>query len=95
MVKTSKGFRRATRKKLKRDFKQKFKVTPYLREFNKDDRVVIKIDSTSQKGMPFPKLKGKTGKIKGKRGGAYLVEVKSGNKTKEIISRPEHLRPHA
>ncbi len=41
--------------------------------------------------MPFPKFKGKVGEVKEKRGDAYVVVVKIGNKTKEIISRPEHL----
>ena len=91
MVKASKGFRRSTRSKLKKKVRQKFKVTSYLKEFKPKDRVVIKIDPSSHKGMPFPKLKGKVGEVKEKRGNSYVVDVKIGNKLKKIISRPEHL----
>ncbi len=91
MVRASKGFRRSTRRKLKKGRREKFKVTPYLREFKPGDRVVIKIDPSSHKGMPFPKFKGKVGEVRERRGEAYIVKIRVGGKTKEIISRPEHL----
>ena len=91
MVRATKGFRRSTRRKLKKSLRHKFKVTPYLREFKANDKVVIKIDPSSHKGMPFPKFKGMTGVIKERRGDAYIVKITIGNKTKEVISRPEHL----
>jgi large subunit ribosomal protein L21e len=91
MVRATKGFRRSTRRKLKKELKKKFKVTPYLAEFKPSDRVVIKIDPSSHKGMPFPKFKGKVGIVKEKRGDAYIVVITVGNKKKEVISRPEHL----
>ncbi|UCC92160.1 MAG: 50S ribosomal protein L21e [Candidatus Aenigmatarchaeota archaeon] len=91
MVKASKGFRRSTRRKLKKKVRQKFKVTPYLKEFKPKDRVVIKIDPSSQKGMPFPKFKGKVGEVNYKRGDAYVIKIRIGKKIKEVIARPEHL----
>lgn len=91
MVKSSKGVRRATRRRLKSSVKHKFKVTPYLREFKPKDKVVLKIDPSSHKGMPFPKFKGKVGEVKEKRGESYIVKIRIGKSTKEIISRPEHL----
>lgn len=91
MVKGSKGYRRSTRSKLKKKVKEKFKVTAYLREFKPNDRVVIKIEPSSHKGMPFPKFKGKVGEVKEKRGNSYVVKVRIGNNIKEVISRPEHL----
>lgn len=91
MVRTSSGLRRGTRRKLRSSVKHKFKVTPYLKEFKAKDKVVIKIDPSSHKGMPFPKFKGKVGEVKSKRGQAYIVEVMVGGMKKEIISRPEHL----
>jgi len=91
MVKGSKGFRRSTRRKLKKNVKHKFKVTPYLREFKPKDKVVIKIDPSSHKGMPFPKFKGKVGEVKERRGESYMVQIRVGGKTKDILSRPEHL----
>jgi large subunit ribosomal protein L21e len=91
MVKASKGFRRSTRRKLKKNIRRKFKVTSYLKEFKPEDKVVIKIDPSSQKGMPFPKFKGKVGEVKEKRGNAYVIKIRIGKKIKEVISRPEHL----
>ncbi len=92
-MKKSKGFRSRTRKKLKKKLRDKFKVTKFLREFKPGDKVVIVLDPSSHKGMPFPRFKGKIGEIKGKRGKSFLIEIKDGNKLKEIISRPEHLKP--
>ena len=37
-------------------------------------------------------LDGKTGKIVGQKGKAYLVALKDGNKAKELIVRPDHLK---
>lgn len=91
MVQRSKGLRRRTRSKLKGKLRSKLRVTPYLQKFKKDDKVVISIDPSSQKGMPHPIFKGKIGKIVEKRGDSYLVELKIGNMRKTIISRPEHL----
>lgn len=91
MVQRSKGLRRRTRRKLKRESGSKLRVTPYLQEFKRNDKVVISIDPSSQKGMPHPIFKGKTGKVMKKRGDSYLVELKIGNMKKTIISRPEHL----
>jgi len=91
MVRATMGFRRATRRKLKAPLRHKFKVTPYLTEFKVKDRVTLKPNPSSHKGMPFPKFKGLTGVIKARRGDAYVVQIKIGNSLKEVISRPEHL----
>jgi len=93
MVRGSKGFRRSSRRKLKKETRHKLKVTPYLREFKEKEKVIIHIDPSSHKGMPFPKFKGKVGEVKERRGNAYVVEVRTGEKIKEIIARPEHLVP--
>ncbi len=91
MVTRSKGLRRRTRSKLKGDVRSKFKVTSFLQEFKVNDKVVLKINPSSQKGFPHPMFKGKTCEVIGKRGDAYLLELKFGNKVKTLIARPEHL----
>ncbi|HDH91522.1 MAG TPA: 50S ribosomal protein L21e [Candidatus Aenigmarchaeota archaeon] len=90
MVKKSRGFRTRTRKKLKAKIRRKG-ITRYLKEFSVGDKVVIKIDPSSHKGMPFPRFKGKVGRIVGKRGRSFIVEIRNGEKLKKVISRPEHL----
>ncbi len=93
MVKKSRGMRRGTRRRLKKEVRGKFKVAPYLREFEPNERVVIKLNPSSQRGLPDPVFEGKTGKVKEARGKSYVVELKVGKKIKTIIARPEHLIP--
>ena len=93
MVKASSGLRTGTRRKLKKAFGSKFTVTPYLREFSAEQRVTVMPDASSQKGMPHFRFKGLSGIVKDRRGDAYMVEVKIGNKKKTISARPEHLVP--
>ncbi|MCD6558114.1 MAG: 50S ribosomal protein L21e [Candidatus Aenigmarchaeota archaeon] len=90
MVRKSVGPRKKTRHKLKSD--KKLTITEMIRKFNIGDRVHINIRSES-KGFPHPKFQGAVGKIVGKRGNAYIVEVKDRKKTKKIISKAQHLHP--
>jgi large subunit ribosomal protein L21e len=90
MVKKSQGFRAGTRKKLEQ--KARPAITRFLQDFDIGQNVVITLEPSSHKGMPFPRFKGKMGKIVEKRGRSYVVKIKDGNKIKQIISRPEHLK---
>jgi len=91
MVKKSRGFRQGTRKKLRQ--KVRPTITKFLREFSIGDQVVICPEPSSHKGMPFPRFKGKIGKVVEKRGRSYIVEFYDGGKIKHVIARPEHLKP--
>ena len=91
MVKKSRGFRSRTRKKLKRE-KKRSGITRFLQNFEIGEKVVIHIDPSSHKGMPFPRFKGKVGEVIGKRGRGYIIKVINGKVEKKIIARPEHLR---
>lgn len=93
MVRSSKGFRRTTRNKLKKKLRHKFKPEDYLKEFNEKEKVVLNHNPSSHKGMPHPKMKGKVGEIISRRGNAYVVNVRIGNAQKQVIARPEHLKP--
>ena len=86
----SRGQRRGTKSKYRK--KKKTTVNQYLRKFKKGDKVAIKTDSSSQSGMPFRRFHGLTGEVVGKRGNAFIVQIKDGGKTKKIISNPEHLK---
>ena len=90
MVRRSKGFRTKTRKKLKKEYKKRG-ISRFLQEFEMDERVLIKIDPSSHKGMPHPRFHGKIGRVIGRRGNAYILIVRDGNSYKKIISNPEHL----
>ena len=92
MVQKHTGFRAKTRKKLSQKPAYRPAITKFLQEFQEGQNVVISLEPSSHKGMPFPRFKGKVGKVVGKRGNSYIVKVTDGNKVKTVISRPEHLK---
>jgi len=91
MVKKSKGFRAATRHKLRQ--KGRPTITKFLQKFDIGQNVIIMLEPSSHKGMPHPRYKGNMGKVIAKRGKCYVVEIKDGNSLKKFISKPEHLKP--
>lgn len=91
----SKGYRAGTRHLLKKEPRTKGKVrlSKLLREYQPGNRVVIKIDPSTQRGMPHRRFHGKAGTIVNRRGRSYVVSVSQGDEMREIIVRPEHLEP--
>ncbi len=94
MVERSKGYRVGTRKKLRKKVRDRgrIKIRKTLQNLEVDDSVIIDVDSSYHKGMPHKRFFGKHGKVIEKRGDAYLVELKLGNKPKKIICSPIHLK---
>ncbi|MCZ7357890.1 MAG: 50S ribosomal protein L21e [Candidatus Methanoperedens sp.] len=92
MAKTH-GTRRKSRYKLKKTVREKglSPISRAVQEFAEGDLVNIDLDPGIQNGMPHPKFQGKTGRVVGQRGRAYLVEVRDGGLMKEVIALPEHL----
>jgi large subunit ribosomal protein L21e len=95
-VKKSKGYRRGTRRLLKKKPRErgKPKLGKLLYAYELGSQVIIKIDSSVQKGMPHRRFHGKIGTIMDKRGRGYVVNVAQGDAVKEIIVRSEHLEPY-
>jgi len=89
----SHGLRKKTRRKFSKGVREKFKPEDYLRPFSEGQNVIIAPDPASQKSLPHSRFKGKTGKVKEKRGRGYVVEVFDGHKKKIVMTKPEHLRP--
>ncbi len=94
MAKTH-GTRRKSRYKLKKTVREKglSPISRAVQEFVKGDMVNIDLDPSIQNGMPHHKFHGKTGKVAGQRGRAYIVEVHDCRLMKEVIVLPEHLTP--
>jgi large subunit ribosomal protein L21e len=94
-MKGSKGYRSGTRHLLKKEPRERGKISlsKLLHEYQPGNRVIVKIDSSIQKGMPHRRFHGKTGTIIEKRGRSYVISVSQGDAMKEIIARPEHLEP--
>lgn len=94
MAKTH-GTRRKSRYKLKKTVREKglSPISRAIQEFAQGDMVNIDLDPGIQNGMPHPKFHGRTGRVMGQRGRAYIVEVRDGGLMKEVIILPEHLTP--
>lgn len=92
MTRKSRGFRAKTRFKLRQKVAYRPPITKFLKEFEKNQAVVIVQEPASQRGMPHPRFKGKSGIIIEKRGKSYIVQILDGNKAKKLIARPEHLK---
>lgn len=92
MVGRSKGFRSNTRNKLKKGY-HKSGIGKFLRKFEINQKVLIKLEPSSHKGMPHPRFHGRVGVVIGTRGRAYIVQVRDGNSYKKLIVNPEHLTP--
>ncbi|MCE7741159.1 MAG: 50S ribosomal protein L21e [Candidatus Heimdallarchaeota archaeon] len=93
-MRKSKGYRSRTRHLFKKHTRQKgIRPLDYLlRDFNEGDIVDIIVDSSEHKGMPHRRYHGKTGEITKKQGKAFIVAIKQGRATKQIIAKKEHLR---
>lgn len=89
----SKGFRRKTRRLLKKGVQARG-LSYVLIDYKVDDKVVIKIDSSQVKGMPHKRFQGLVGIVKEIRRRSLLVDVPVGNKLKKLIVRLEHVVPH-
>ena len=88
------GARRKTRSLLRKRVREHgMKPLSYmLIKHSPGDRVVIDIDPSVHKGMPYKRFQGKIGTVKEIRGRAYVVAIEDGDKAKLVISRAEHLK---
>ena len=97
MGRNAKGYRRKTRSLLRRKPRERGKtgLSKILYEYKRGEKVVVKLDPSVHKGMPHRRFHGRVGVIADKKGRAYVINVTQGKAVKEIIVRPEHLKPHA
>jgi large subunit ribosomal protein L21e len=88
------GMRRKTRYKLKKEMRQKGKIslTKYFQTFDIGEQVYLLAEPAVQKGMYHPRFYGKSGTISGKRGKCYQVAIKDGAKNKNLLVHPVHLK---
>ena len=96
MVKAPRGLRHRTRKVFSKSIRERGAVPPLSRiliDYLPGDRVYIVADPAIHKAMPHRRYHGKVGTVVGKRGRAYIVQLKVGSKTKTLFLLPEHLRP--
>jgi len=89
----SKGFRFKSRRLLTKPTGSRQGPNPeiYLQEFQPGDRVAIKINPSVHEGAPHRRYHGRVGEILGRRGRAYLVRVRMGDKLRTLTILPDHL----
>jgi len=94
-MKPSKGYRNRTRKCLKKHPRSRGMppLSKMTRQYEIGDYVDIDPEPAIQKGLPHRRFIGKTGIIIGKRGRAYLIQIKDKKREKTLITLPEHLNP--
>lgn len=87
------AYRRKTRTKLRLRTRERYPVTRSVQEFQPGQSVHIRIDPSFHKGLPHPRFEGRTGKVLGQRGRAFMVQIRDGRTLKTLLTRPEHLSP--
>ena len=95
MVKRSKGTMVCTRSIMRKKPRNRGMppITNVLRKFEIGEKANIIIESSSQKGQPHRRFHGRVGTVIDKRGDAYIVRVELPKSNKDLIIRPEHLKP--
>ena len=69
----------------------KLQLSRYFQELNEGDFVAI----SREQAVPVnfgKRLQGITGVVEGKRGKAYIVKIRDGNKEKRLLIEPIHLK---
>lgn len=68
-------------------------MSPLLREYSLNDKVVIKIDAAQVKGMPHRRFNGLVGTITNVERRVLTIKVPVGEKVKTVVARKEHVVP--
>ncbi|GBE20370.1 50S ribosomal protein L21e [archaeon BMS3Abin17] len=69
----------------------KLQLSRYFQELDKGDSVAVVREKAARSSFP-KRLQGKTGKIEGSRGKAYIVRIMDQNKEKKFLIQPIHLK---
>ncbi len=93
MGKRKGGYRRKTRKMMRKNVrdKGKIKLTAYLATFKQGDKVALRAEPAVQDGIYNLRFHGKVGTVTGKQGTCYTVAITDGGKAKTVIVHPIHL----
>lgn len=85
------GLRGKTRSKFKRKG-PKATINKLVQGFEEGDVVQVVIDSSKHAGLPHRRYHGVSGKVLAKRGSAYEVGLKKGNKKVVVVTTPAHIK---
>ncbi|TRO50267.1 50S ribosomal protein L21e [Candidatus Bathyarchaeota archaeon] len=89
----SRGIRRKSRSALTKRVREKGKLglSRLLVNYEIGQKVIIKIDSAINGGMPHKRFQGKVGTVVEKRGKSYILELPQRKTSKFVIAGPEHI----
>ncbi|MEW6295716.1 MAG: 50S ribosomal protein L21e [Candidatus Diapherotrites archaeon] len=88
--KKARGKRAKQRDNLKK--RKRATVNSLLAELKDNATVQVSIDSSVHSGLPHHRFQGKTGTVIEKRGSCYKIKLRDGNKSKELVVHPAHLK---
>lgn len=94
MAVRSKGIRSKSRQILRKSPRDRGMppISHSVRTFEEGSKVAVKINSAIAKGQPHIRFQGTTGTVIGRQGNAVVIAIYAGNKPKELVVRPEHLK---
>ncbi len=69
----------------------KIQLSRYFQEMEKGDFVAIVREPSVQSSFPV-RIQGRTGKVEGRRGKAYMINLRDQNKEKKFLIEPIHLK---
>ena len=94
MAQRTGGLRRKTRHKLRKNVREKGKISirRYLQKFNVNDKVALVLDSAIHTGIFHPRFHGDVGLVVGTQGTCYKIHVMDGKLCKLFIVHPSHMR---
>jgi len=97
LTRKSKGYLHGSRDFLRKSPRERGlpPLSRFFQEFEVGQKVVIDVVPSEREGIPHRRYQGKVGVVVGKRGRAYLVDVRVGGKVKHLIVPPVHLKPHS
>ena len=90
----ARGYRHKSRGILTKKSHQPKGLTPLLREYKEEDKVVITIDPRKIKGMPHRRFQGRVGVVKKSMRRSLEIDVPVGRKVKKVTARVYHVTPH-
>ncbi|RZV10722.1 LSU ribosomal protein L21E [Natrinema hispanicum] len=90
----SNGPRQGTRRKLANDPRDRGTSPPQraIQEYEKGEKVHLKIDPSVSDGRFHPRFDGLTGEVVGKQGSVFKVEINDGGKDKTLLVAAAHMR---
>ncbi|MBR9693086.1 50S ribosomal protein L21e [Candidatus Woesearchaeota archaeon] len=88
------GQRRKTRSIMKKPKRQRGKLSlrSYLQQLEPGQKVALTVEPGVQKGAYFRRFHGQVGVVSKKLGSCYEVLIKDGDKQKQLIVHPVHLK---